>query len=203
MLDLSAYASVLLVHVVSGVFLVGSSVFAPVPRMLALEAPTLPELRAHVTAGHHASKWNPLAAVVLLASGVYLGWYGWWTQPWFFVALAAWLASTVLAVAVIRPIEGALSHAAQATGEWMIPPDADVLRRSRGWTVALASMLATDVSMLPVMYLKPGWTGGLVIVGVANVLASGALLSLHHARRTTATIRPALQRPRPQQRGGR
>lgn len=188
MLELSAYSAALFAHVVSGVFLVGSSLFAPVARILALEAPTLPELRAHLTCGRRASTWTPLAAMVVLASGGYLGSYGWGTQPWFFVALAAWLASTLLAVAVVRRIEDALSRVARAADQWLIPADADGLRRSRRWTLALASILANDASMILVMYAKPGLAGALGIVALGHALAIGALLARHRAAAKMVTL---------------
>lgn len=162
MLDLSAYSSVLLAHVVSGVWLVGSSLLAPVSRMLALEAPTLPELRAHVMLGHRASKWNPLRRRRRMAHAG--------------------------RVAVVRPAENALSGAARMTGEWMIPADADVLRASRCWTIGLASMLAADASMLVVMYLKPPLAVTLVIVAAAIAVAIGALLARHHATAKMGTL---------------
>jgi hypothetical protein len=42
------------------------------------------------------SRANPAAAFILLGTGVYLGSAGWWTQAWFHVSLAAWLANSLL-----------------------------------------------------------------------------------------------------------
>lgn len=186
MLEVSAYSAVLLVHVVSAVVVVGHSLLAPVSRHLALRAATLPELRAHVELGRRAARWTPVAAMVVLASGAYLGSYGWWTQSWFFVSLGAWLASALLSAAVVQRAEHGLSRAAQAAGEWIIPADADRLRRSRRWTAALASTLANDVAMVVVMYQKPGLAAAAAVVALANAIALATLLTHHH--RATKTV---------------
>jgi pimeloyl-ACP methyl ester carboxylesterase len=168
--DLSAYPIVLFVHVLSAVILVGHSVGAPLILRYIRTAPSANALRTSLEFAHNASKWNPLTAVVLLGTGIYLGSIGWWTQPWFYVAAGAWIANSVLAKAVVERATVAMSRAAARAVDDRVPADADRLRQAAGWRLAVAGMIGNDLAILYVMFSKPELAASLAVVALFNIL---------------------------------
>lgn len=170
--ELSIYTLVLFAHLMSAIVLMGSGLVAPLAHRFVREARTLADLRRWLDFGRRSSKWNPIAALVLLGSGIYLGSIGWWAQPWFYVAIGAWVLNAALAGGVVGRTASVLDQAAARAGDGPVPPSVDALRRSRGWEAAHGAMLGSDVAILYVMMAKPGLTGsvGLVIVAIALAL---------------------------------
>lgn len=162
------YALVLFLHVFAAVALVGHSLSTPVIRNVVREADTLHDLRHWLAFSARVARLNPIAALILLASGIYLGSIGWWSQPWFFVSIGAWLVNSALAGAVLKPSATTTISAADKAGEGPVTAEVDELRRSRRWAVAEQVMLANDVVILFVMFNKPGLVACLVILAVAN-----------------------------------
>src|SRR5512139_194474 len=163
MFELSLYSVVLLAHVAAGIVLVSSAVFAPLTRGAILRATTREQLRDWIGFLERSVRANPLAAMLLLGTGLYMGSTGWWSQPWFFVALGAWVANFVLATFVVKPAVAAVARAA-ASGESPVNAGVDRLRRSRRWEVGEGLMRGNDFAMLYVMFVKPsGLESGLVV----------------------------------------
>ena len=173
MFDLSVYSIVLLVHIASGILLVSSALFAPLTRHAILRAPALDRLRDSLDFLRRSARANPAAAMALLATGLYLGSAGWWHQPWFFVALAAWIANLLLATFAVKPSVIALARAAAGAGNGPIGPDVDRLRRSRRWDVAEGLMRGNDLAMLYVMFVKPSAAESLLVVAAAGLACLG------------------------------
>ena len=173
MFDLSVYAWALLAHVTAGSVLIGSSMVAVPVRRAAVGASSLDPLRMWLDFGRRSARANPIAAFVLLATGIYLGSSGWWTEPWFYVAAATWVINSSLAVLIVNPTAGTLgAAAARATGP-EIPPDVAVLLRSTAWPIAEAIMRANDLVMLYVMFNKPSLAEScLVVAGTAAVFVA-------------------------------
>jgi hypothetical protein len=92
-----------------------------------LDAPTIDRLSDWLDVLRRSVRANPPAAMGLLASGLYLGSEGWWSQPWFYVALGAWVANFSCATFVVKPSVAALSRAATGAGSG---PAVDRLRHS-------------------------------------------------------------------------
>lgn len=185
MSDLSISSVALLVHVVAGTLLIGSSVFAPLVHKSMATADSLGALRVWVDMARRSSRANPAFAVVLLATGIYLGSQGWWTQPWFYVAAASWLVDSLLALLVIDPSTAALG-AAIGTREGAIDAPADALRRSRKWVLAGEVMRGSDLSMIYLMFVKPGLIESLVVVAAAIAL----FVAISAGRLRTTSARP-------------
>lgn len=174
MSEFSLYSSVLFIHVTSAVILIGSTLYAPLAHNQVRAANSLADLRRSLDLAVRASKWNPAAAFVLLGTGIYLGSVGWWTQPWFYVSIAAWIADTTLAVAVIGRHDQAMAVIAGRDDEnGPVPVELDAVRQSRAWGLAHAAMLANDLAILYVMFNKPDLTGSVALVLAANALALG------------------------------
>jgi hypothetical protein len=184
MFDLSAYSLAIVVHLAAATVLVGGSVFSLHVRHAMLEASSVGALRTWLAFARRSSAANPVAALALLGTGIYLGSHGWWAYGWFYVALAAWLVNSLLAARVLKP--AAIAVATVMAG---MPDDApidervDTLRRSRGWRLAGATMLASDVAMLGLMVLKPSLPGSLALVLGGVFLAGGITVSRRRGTR--------------------
>jgi len=190
MFDLSLYSVVLLVHIASAIVLVGSALFAPLTRHAILRAPTVNRLGDWLDFLHRSVRANPPAAMVLLASGLYLGSAGWWSQPWFYVALGAWVANFSCATFVVKPSVVALARAAAGAGSGPVGPAVDGLRRSLRWEIAEGVMRGNDMAMLYVMFVKPSAAESLLVVAAASVASLGIEWVL--TRRMTRAEAPVL-----------
>ncbi len=173
MFELNTYSLVLLAHVGGAVVLVASSLWAPLVHRAILAAESFAALRSWLHFARSSSRVNPLAALVVLGTGVYLGASGWWSQAWFYVALAAWLANSVLAGAVVGRTAAALGAAA-ASGEGPVTGAVDALRRTPSWPIAEAIVRANDLTMLYVMFVKPSLAECFLVLGAAGVISLAA-----------------------------
>jgi hypothetical protein len=169
MFDLSFYAIALLAHVVAGTVLVGSTMFAPLVHRSILAADSFATLRMWLDLDRRASRANPPIAMVLLATGIYLGSAGFWSMAWFYVAVAAWVLNCALAIAVVDRTAAAV-RAAAGTREGAIDAKVDALRRSRTWGLAHEIMGGSDLAMLYVMFVKPGLAESIVVTVGAMLL---------------------------------
>lgn len=186
-MSLSLYAFVLFVHVLAGAFLIGSSLGAPLVRRAVESACTFEELRRWLDFGHRSHKANPLIALILLASGVYLGASGWWSTGWFYVSLVAWIANSALAGLVIQRTAASLARETFfASGN--LRDSLDVFTRTTGWHVADNLMIANDIAILYLMMAKPAAVMSIVIFAGANIvaLAAGGLARRRAGRLQTA-----------------
>lgn len=182
MFDLSTYSVVLLVHILSGVFLIGSSLFTPLTRREIASARTLDRLREWLGFAARSTRANGPAAMILLATGVYLGSSGWWSQAWFYVAVGVWFTSLALATLVVKPAAVALGRAAVAAGDGPVTGAVDTLRRSPRWEAGEGLMLGNDLAMLYVMFVKPSLAESLLVVGVAGAACVGLVSALASRR---------------------
>mgnify|MGYP001766972047 CR=1 FL=1 len=190
MFDLSLYSVVLLVHIASAIVLVGSALFAPLTRHAILRASTVDRVLDWLDFLRRSARANPPAAMVLLASGLYLGSEGWWSQPWFYVALGAWVANFSLATFAVKPSVIALARAAAGAGSGPVGAEIDRLRRSRRWEVAEGLMRGNDLAMMYVMFVKPSAAESLVVVAAAGLGCLAIEWAL--ARRVTRVETPVL-----------
>lgn len=194
MLGLSAYSLAILLHLAAAMTLVGGSVFSLHLRRAILEAPSVGALRTWLGFARRSSAANPAAALVLLGTGLYLGSYGWWESAWFYVALGAWLANSLLAARVLKPAGMAMGAAvAGAADDAPVDGPVDALRRSAGWRVAGAAMLGSDVAMLVLMVEKPSLVESLAVT--LGAMAVGIGLTLMRVRRSPVGGMRASGRP--------
>lgn len=170
MFSVSLYTVALVLHVAGGSVLIGLVVIGPLVRRSIRAAETLATLRQWLDFMGRAEKMALPSALVLLLTGVYLGSFGWWTQPWFYVASVAWAANSALATLVMRPSAERL-HENIANRDGAVDAPADALRRSRPWDLALQLARANDVSMLYVMFAKPGLVECLIVIGGAALIS--------------------------------
>ena len=146
---------ILYLHILSATLLVGSSVASRLARRVVLGAADLASLRAAAEVVRCISLANPGLAIILLASGLYLGSVGFWHAAWFWAAVAAWLINSLLAVGVVGPAGRRLGLAAAGAGDGTIPADVAALRRARAPAVAADVMIGLDLAVLLLMIAKP------------------------------------------------
>lgn len=171
MAGLSLYTLTLLAHVTAAIALVGSTLVSPYLRRALVDARSVAEVRGLIGYLQRSSRWKPLAALALLGTGVYLGSAGWWSQSWFFVAVAGWIVNAVLGAAVIGRSADALGAAVARAPEGPVGAEIDALRRSTPWSLATGAMIATDFTMLYLMFNKPELVGSLALLAGSNILA--------------------------------
>lgn len=170
MFAMTTYSLAVLVHVTAATLLIGRSMAErPIHRAI-VAAPTLPLLRAWLEFGRRSAQANPVIAFAVLGTGLYLGSLGWWTESWFQVAAAAWVANSLLAARIIAPAARALGAAASG-GDGPVPPSLDAARRGAAWPLAAAVMRANDLAMLYVMLAKPLFAESVATVSIAMALS--------------------------------
>lgn len=175
----SPYELLLFLHVAVAFALVGGSLSAPRFRGAIRAAGSSAEMRQWIGFARRATRLNPAAALIVLATGIWLGSQGWWTEGWFYVSIAAWLANSLLAVLVVNRTEESLEKAVDAGGTLEA---VDSIRFATKWDVATASMLANDFALIWIMMQKPSATASLVVIVAANAL----LIGIARARRGSA-----------------
>jgi hypothetical protein len=172
------YSSVVFVHVLAATALMGNSLFFTCTRAALRRAGTVDELRRWVDFAQRSAAANPAAALVLLATGVYLGSHGWWREPWFHFAVAVYLADLLYAVRAAHAALARVREAAAAAASGPVPAQLDAERWSSRLDGPYDFLLASDVAVLFVMFAKPS----LLECCAAFVVANGVLLVLRRRR---------------------
>ena len=173
---MSIYAVVLFVHVLAAFVLIGSSLSSAPLRSAINSATTRGEVAAFTRLAVQSTRLNPVAAMILLATGIHLGSYGWWTAAWFYVSAAAWVINLLLAVLVVKPAEQALVESSAGAAEDRIDARLDRARNRRGWNLAGAAMLANDLALVWIMYNKPALAGAILAIALFNAGLLGVAL---------------------------
>lgn len=154
-------------HVLAAVVLFGHSLATPLVLAAMRDAPTTAALRPWLRFARDSARVNPLAAVVLLATGVRLG-AGRWNEGWLQVACVLFVVDCALAIGVVKATGQRLAALAATAGDAGIPPVVDALRRSPRWTRAADLLVANDVAALLLMYAQPGLAGSVVVTAAAT-----------------------------------
>lgn len=180
----SLYSPVLFIHIAAAIVLLGSGITSLFLRTSLKTAATVEELSSWLKFTMRATRANPIAALFLLGSGIYLGIDGWWRTGWFAVAVAAWVINGSLAGAVVNRSHAALSQRA-AGRSGPVGDDLNELRLTSKWQIAEDVMFGNDIAILWVMIDKPGLAGALLVLLLANALTLGIG---HAARRRNTPV---------------
>jgi len=185
------YLLVLFVHVAAAMALVGGSVIASTRvRATVRSARTTQELRAFLAIGRPLAVLNPVASMLVFASGLYLASVGrFWALGWVQVAVAFWVVNVIVAVAVVKPAIARTAMEAARAGDGAVGERLDAIRWSLRWSVGSDVLVANDSAMLYLMAVKPGFAGSLLAVAVANALALAGRIAFGRPRAERA--RPA------------
>src|SRR5262249_25534651 len=116
---MNLYELLVFVHIAAAVALLSGSVFgSPAVRAAIRRARTTQQMRDYLDIGRPLLLIEPVSALIVLATGVYLTHVaGFWTQGWVQVALAFWLVNAVVAVVMVKPIMGRIAAQSGAAGD--------------------------------------------------------------------------------------
>lgn len=178
----------LFVHLLAATWLIGSSLFIPFARSAMRRASTAGGVRAWLDFEHRATRLNPVAALLVLASGLYLGSRIGWPSGWFHVAIGAWALSSVIAAALVPRLHaGLLAHLAEDPHA-AVSDEADRQRWSAAWRLVGGALLANDLALLYLMIRKPDLTASLVVLAAANATAALVSMSVHRPASSSAPV---------------
>jgi|SRR5262245_3229461 len=170
------YELIVFVHIAAAVSLLSGSVFgSPAVRAAVRRARTTQEMRAYLAIGRPLLLIEPLSALIVLATGIYLAHVAnFWSQGWVQVPLVFWFVNSVVAVRMVKPVMSRVAAEAAATRSGPVGQRLDALRRSARWSFGGDLLLANDAAMLYLMTLKPGLDGSLLVVAGTNVIVAVA-----------------------------
>jgi uncharacterized membrane protein len=183
-MHMSLYLLIVFVHVAAAVALLSGSVIAsPAVRAAVRRADTAQELRAFLTIGRPLSVLNPVSALLVLGSGIYLASMAhFWSLGWVQVAVVFWLVNSVTAGAFVKPAIMRVAAEAATASEGPVGERLDRLRWSPRWSFGGDLLLANDVAMLFLMTMKPKLAESLLAVVLANVVVLTLRLASHRSR---------------------
>jgi len=146
------------------------------------------ELGLWLDFGRQISAGNPVFGVTLLATGIYMGSTGWWSDAWFAVAATLWLVDLTMAVGVIKQ-SGKTLGMALGKARGVLTAGVVRVRDARAWDVAAAVLRGNNLAMLYLMFVKPGVVEAIAVVVLAQALSFGAYAI--ESRRQSAAPVPA------------
>jgi hypothetical protein len=172
---MSLYELLVFVHVAAAVALLsGSVVGSPAVRAAVRRARTVQELRASLAIGRPLEFIEPISALVLLATSLYLtSVANFWSLGWVQVAVAAWLVNAAIAGALVKPALKALTEQAAIETDGAVGQHLDALRWSRHWSIGGDLLLANDAAVLWLMTMQPGLAGSLIAVAGTMLVVVG------------------------------
>lgn len=181
---MNTYMLVVFAHIAAAAVLVGGSMLAaPGVRAAARRARTPQELGASLAVGRPLYVVDPVAALAVLASGVYLtSVTHWWSAAWVQIATALWVLSSITSTVVVKPAVQRLAAEAAAAVDGPIDQRLNALRWSRRWSLGGDLLFANDAAVLFLMVMKPGPAGSILAVVLVNALVLGGGAALRRLR---------------------
>jgi uncharacterized membrane protein len=185
------YTLVVFVHIAAAVaLLAGSVIGSPALRAAVRRAATTQELRAYLGLGGPFLVLEPVAALLVLASGIYLTAFWGWSMGWIQVAVGLWILNTVVAAALVHPAHKRIVQLAAASDE-PVGPQLHALRSSPRWIVGGDVLMANDAAVLFLMVAKPGLTTSLATAAGLNALVFAIRLVISRLRRSSISVAAA------------
>ena len=183
------YTLVLYAHLLSAALLMGATIASRFARAAVLQARDTSALRGALDVARRISQSNPALALVLLASGAWLGSVGYWRSPWFWVAALAWFVNLLLAIKVVVPAAQRAGAAAAQAADGIVPAELDALRREPAAAAAHDAMIGLDLAILAVMIAKPALLEAIVwpLLGVTLMLLVRVADNAIETRRAAAS----------------
>ena len=160
---------VVFLHVASAALLMGGAVASRLAERAVGAANDLATLRGALDVLRRMSRINPALALLLLASGAWLGRHGMWATPWFLLAVASWFANLILVARFVLPHQRTLGMAVDRASEGPVPPAVDAQRSASAPAYAHDAMIGLDFGVLVLMIVKPGmeWARAAPVLGAA------------------------------------
>lgn len=192
------YSLLVFVHILAATVLLATSLFEPLTRSALRRASTNGDALTWLAFQRRITRLNPLAALVVLASGVYLGTVGWTSQAWFQLAIVLFVANSLAASIVIKRLDTRLAQHLAGTPTHPLSRPADDARWSAAWDLTGAFLLANDLVLLLLMVRKPALGASLAILVAFHAAAALAAVLLRRpaqplvARREDVRVEPPL-----------
>lgn len=183
------YHVVLFLHILGAVVLVGMGFFMPVLLRALLRTPTVAGFREWGRATHVIAKMGNPAAVVVLLSGLYMGWAEFsFKEGWLAVSLVLFIIAGGIAGGVLDPALKKLNAAADEA------PDGPVSAELRSYAANPkmhnfeSIMFGMDLAIVFLMVNKPALVPALIVaaVGFAIGAARIAISSRRHSEPVAA-----------------
>jgi hypothetical protein len=131
---------------------------------------------------------EPAAALLVLASGIYLTPYRGWSLGWIQVAIILWVLNLAVAVALVHPVHNRIGRAAGDAGDQPVGAELHALRSSPRWLVGGDVLMANDAAVLYIMVAKPGLAASVATAAALNVLALAFRLAAGRTRRPVTAV---------------
>lgn len=182
------YNATLFVHIMGAVVLVSYGFMMPLLMSGVARTKTVDGLRGWLTVLSRYSKMGPIAAVFVLASGVYMTLNAYsFTTGWIVVSLVLFVSAGAIAGGVLdKHLTHALELAEQAP-DGPVTPDLRAEALSPRMANFESLMFGFDLSIVFMMTNKPGWTGSLVATAVGLTVA-GVLIARRNRSRDAAAL---------------
>lgn len=182
------YELTVFVHVAAAVALLSSSVVAsPGIRAAVRRASTTQEVRAYLALGRPLLVLEPVSALTVLVSGIYLtSVANFWTQGWVQVAVCFWLVNAVVAGTLVKPAIKVVEAEATTAVDRLVGQQLDAVRRSSRWVFGGDLLMANDAAMLYVMTMKPALTPSLLVVAAAILVVAAIRAAGHNVKNFAA-----------------
>ncbi|NIP79710.1 MAG: hypothetical protein GWM90_11040 [Gemmatimonadetes bacterium] len=185
---MSLYALMVFFHISAAFLLLSTSIVGePLIRAAARRTGSVHELRAYLAIGRPMARLSPVAAMLVLATGIYLASVGrFWALGWVQASTAFWLINSIVAVAVVRRAVDRLDEEVSATTDAVVGSGLDRLRWAPAWSWGPDLVAANDAVMLALMTLRPSLGGSLLLFVLTNVAVAGGRVAfgLDRPRRT-------------------
>jgi hypothetical protein len=189
---MSWYTLVVFVHIAAAVaLLAGSVIGSPALRAAVRRAATPQELRAYLGLGGPLLVLEPVAALLVLGSGIYLTAFWGWSMGWIQVAVGLWIVNMVVAAALVHPAHKRIAQAAAAASDEPVSPQLHALRSSPRWLIGGDVLMANDAAVLFLMVTKPGLSISLATAAGLNALVFAIRLVIGRLRRSRASVAAA------------
>jgi hypothetical protein len=186
---MSWYTLVVFVHIAAAVALMAGSVIgSPAVRSAVGRAATIQELRAYLGLGRPLLVLEPVGAMLVLASGIYLTPLWGWSLGWIQVAIGLWVVNGVVAAALVHPAHKRIAQAAADAGDRQVGPRLHALRSSPRWLIGGDVLMANDAAVLFLMVAKPGLALSLATAAAVNVLVLAARPVVGQLRRRAPAV---------------
>ncbi|MFT3913444.1 MAG: DUF2269 family protein [Anaeromyxobacteraceae bacterium] len=170
---MSPFTIVVFLHILGATALVGHGLASPLVHAAVKRAPTVEALLPWLGFARDSAKLNPLASLVVLATGLWLA-EGRWGEGWLEVSAALFVASAVIAMAIVARAGKQLAAAAVAAPRGPIPPALDALRHAAPWNRGADALLANGIATLFLMVNQPGLLVSVLVAAGAH----GAVLAV-------------------------
>lgn len=138
----------------------------------------------------------PLAALLILAAGLAMTFMVWgWSHAWISISLAALLVMSVLGATINTRRMKAIRTSAERAPDGPVPAALRKTIFDRGMWTTILTMSVTDLGIVGLMTIKPGWIGSIVVlivtIAIGFILAQLALRTVPLIEQATTT--PALE----------